>query len=58
MFLFCIIQYFTCSLLFQIGYGEIESTDDDVDMANPFDDDSEIPDDDIEYDELDEEDNQ
>jgi hypothetical protein len=35
-----------------------DSTNDDVDMANPFDDDYEIPDDDIEYDELDEEDNQ
>jgi len=35
-----------------------DSTDDDVDMANPFDNDSEIPDDDTEYDELDEEEDQ
>ena len=35
-----------------------DSTDDDVDMANPFDDDSEIPDDDTKYDELDEEEDQ
>ena len=30
-----------------------DSTDDDVDMANPFDDDSEISDDDTEYDDID-----
>jgi hypothetical protein len=32
-----------------------DNTDDDVDMANPFEDDYEIPDDDTKYDELDEE---
>jgi hypothetical protein len=35
-----------------------DSTNDDVDMANPFDEDSKIPDDDTEYDELDEEEDQ
>ena len=35
-----------------------DTIDDDVDMANPFDDDSKIPDDDIEYDQLDEEEDQ
>ena len=35
-----------------------DNTDDDVDMANRFDDDSEIPDDDTKYDELDEEEDQ
>ena len=34
------------------------STNDHVHMANPFDNDSKIPDDDIEYDELDEEEDQ